>query len=236
MNAKLNLMAFIVMCLVATVPVSAATTIVLNQPEDTALMKTQANQNYGAIDGLTVEKGGTANEKVSLVRFDLSAIPAGQTITSALFTLDLQWTNEGGSRAIPLHKMLKPWVEAGATWNESDYSGIGTNAWQVAGAKGAADAEVAAFATANHDNTIGNRTTWDITSAVVGWYATPASNYGFKVDPVNATNIIYFNSSEGYGNVAENPELTINYIPIPEPATLGLLAIGGLALLGRKRR
>lgn len=55
----------------------------------------------------------------TLIRFDLSAIPAGQAIQSASLQLYLRYAYSGGASTnrIALHRITSSWTETGVTWN-----------------------------------------------------------------------------------------------------------------------
>lgn len=70
----------------------------------------------------------------------------------------------------------------------------------------------------------------DVTAIVQSWVTGAAPNYGFAQIKGNYT----FALSE-YGTQYQ-PVLFIDYTPVPEPATCGLLAMAGLTFLARRGR
>src|SRR5690606_16849158 len=87
----------------------------------------------------------------------------------------------------------------------------------------------------------------DITAWVQAWVNDPASNagmlwWGGKNDDSDSQNrFFYFGTKEdGAGPASESaaaaPSLVIEYTPIPEPATIGLLGLGAVILSGRRMR
>lgn len=65
----------------------------------------------------------------SLLRFDLSSIPAGAVISSA--TLGMYVQADRTNNTATIYRMLTPWTEAGASWSDSD--GAGTGDWLTGG-------------------------------------------------------------------------------------------------------
>jgi len=69
-------------------------------------------KNYGTsaamVTGLV-----SGEERESLVRFDLSAIPAGATINSAIFSA---YNTNNAQSDIRLHRVTAPWIESTVTW------------------------------------------------------------------------------------------------------------------------
>lgn len=63
----------------------------------------------------------------ALVKWDISSIPSGVTVTSA--TMQFQVTDESGV-AYDIYQLLRDWSESTATWNTTD----GSTAWGTAGA------------------------------------------------------------------------------------------------------
>ena len=166
-----------------------------------------------------------------LVRFDISTMPAGQTITDAKLRLNLE-SSDTGPFDVDLYKMLTTWVEAEVTWNSAS-TGV---AWGVAGALGAADVAAAVSATTPISSSdAGSYVEWSVTGLVSDWYNAPAGNHGVRVwsDDLLPQHYQWVNFwGDEYG--AAPPELEITYVP--EPASMCLLAMGGVALLVRRRR
>jgi len=99
----------------------AQTTDDLNANADTYIDRNTAtgenNTNYGGNTTIRVEYNRNNNwDEFSLVKFDLSSIPSGATITSATLKL-VKTGGDTGAKNVAAHRLTKNWVENQATWN-----------------------------------------------------------------------------------------------------------------------
>ncbi len=83
--------------------------------------------------GVDGDESGTGDDVDALLRWDVSSIPQGNTVTAV--KLELNVSNSGGSSVFTVHEAKRPWTND-ATWTNYA-SGL---AWQSAGALGANDA------------------------------------------------------------------------------------------------
>lgn len=128
-------------------PTPTATPVVLTlvlQPDgiaglDTYIYNGSKNANYGSNGVMGVGEDNNANNRFarSLLKFDLSSIPANATINSAALSL---WTDtdlSSNNRTIRVYRLKVPFNEMQASWNAS---ATGVN-WQTPGASGLNDRE-----------------------------------------------------------------------------------------------
>jgi PKD repeat protein len=106
---------------------------------DTYILSSSAASNYGAIVDMGVgeDNGGTNKTARSLIKFDLSSLPANATITSATLSL---WTSQdlsSNTRTVRVYRLKQAFSETQATWNKA----TSTTSWQTVGASGANDRE-----------------------------------------------------------------------------------------------
>ena len=148
-------------------------------------------------------------------------IPTGAQIESAelvLHTSDL--TDAQSPNTITLHRLLQNWTEAGAVWDT--FNGFATNGIEAIQAE--------------NDSVIPNVrngfVSFDVTESLyalsmgatdMGWVLLPGGGNGWQ-----------FDSSE-HANVLFRPQLNVTYRMVPEPASLGVLAMGVMMILARRR-
>jgi autotransporter-associated beta strand protein len=149
----------------------------------------------------------------SLLRFDLSALPTGSTLSAASLTLTVSGTFGGnpGGESMNIHRLTQSWTEGGVTWNHYD----GTNTWASAG--GDYDASVRATSTANPG--VGGSIAWDVTGLAQEWASNTHPNHGLIVINSGSTNGLHFASKEN-GNGSYRPYLTAT-ITTPTSAPAG---------------
>jgi hypothetical protein len=206
----------------------------------------------------TIFQGNLSGSTSSLAQFSLAGIPAGQVINSA--TLQFEIVDYGnyftGGQSLNMHRLLVSWLEgngtgsgsvppqdgtSGATWLSRDKGGSLSN-WATSGAKGNGTDRVAV---ANHNISAANVTdvpltsvgigfgdivTVDVTADVQAWYSTPASNFGWLLEPNSTTPSGYVGFASNDHLTRAKPTLVVQYSAIPEPSACLLLGCGGLGL------
>lgn len=176
--------------------------------------------------------GATQTNRRSLIQFNLGSesIPAAATVTNS--TLDLylvSWLNT--TQAEYAVRAMKPagrsdgtdW-NSNATWNTS---GTGT-AWVGAGIPAPVGGTY--YFGAGPDRLIGagaGYRSWDVTSTVAGWLATPANSNGFLIKAVTepSPNELRFVSSADGNPASQKPKLTVNWEDPPPTITAGSLQV-----------
>lgn len=111
--------------------------ITLSPTGDTQIKNDATTTNYGNTDNIDVgEYNAGTQVSRSLIKFDLSSIPAGSTFTSATLRLyDRNTDLSSNARTMRAFRVLRAWVEgdggvaSGATWLSYD----GISLWTGAG-------------------------------------------------------------------------------------------------------
>lgn len=188
-------------------PVSAPTlqtiTIV---PHTTHVAEATPTTAFGTASSNNVDRQG--GDKQNLLLFnDLSSIPEGSQIVSAVVRMTLT----GGSGASPVsitaHALNESYIETLVTWNTR----VGSTAWNTLG--GSFDPAIEA--TQSVTNTIGASYAWNITSLVSSYVAGSRVNNGvlLQTSGGGGDSLKQFTSDDN-----TNPaNITISYIP---PATI----------------
>ncbi len=170
-----------------------------------------ANNSSGAVMDLTDTRDG-------VVRFDISSIPSGSTITSA--TLTLVATAVGSAASVKnygAHRILADWTEGTVTWNTPG-STSGTHY------ASSATQTVAVSTTGSYS--------WNVASDVASFVSGSATNYGWRI--IWSSNTSGTNKQVSFGtkeNVTSGnrPVLSVTYTP---PDTTAPSAVSDLALSG----
>ncbi len=175
--------------------------------QDAALSESQPDTPFGAGAELFADgddPSGSGRDMLSLLRWDVSAIPPGTVVQSVELTIQVTNRSQG---SYGLYQVLAPWVEVEVTWNEAA-AGI---PWQGPGAQGAQDrgatllGSVAAGSLGSYTaalNAFG-------VAVVQGWVDDPASNHGLVLADPSVTNGLDFASRE-VPVAPDRPRLTVN--------------------------
>lgn len=224
---------------------AAADTVSLQASRDNTLFEsaTGATSN-GAGPNFFVGRNSQGGIRRALLRFDLSAIPAGATITNVSLTLFASQT-QGAASDVTLHRTLADWGEAGsssaggggapaqpgdATWLHTSFN---TTLWTTPGGDfvSAPSSAVSVLDPGSYS--------WPSTSELVAdaqnWLDMPETNFGWTLrgseDAVGTAK--RFESRENPVFDAR-PVLEIEYV-VPAPGAAAITAIG-LLITTRRRR
>jgi glucose/arabinose dehydrogenase len=206
---------------------SLADVVNLTAPADTFIISGafNANNNAGGHTHLSAGTDGVGGVRRGLLRFDLSGIPAGSTVTSAVMRLTVVMVPSAGpvNSTFDLFRMLADWGEGNkvgnagspatsgeATWNARMHS---VASWTVAGARN--DAAASASASAAVGSSSGQVVAWSgagLVSDVQGWLDNPAQNFGWLLmsqAEASARSVRGFGTREG----ASAGTLEVGYTP-----------------------
>jgi hypothetical protein len=223
-------------CLAASLVVGV---LVSSAGADTVTLTPAADATiYSNEDGLLANGAGTGffvgnnsgqNTRRALVRFDLSQLPAGATITGASLVLHLS-SSISGAQPVGLHRALTAWSEGpsaplgtggrGAPPEIGDSTWLHTNFdsqyWTAAGGDFVA---APSASTVVVDDLVDY--TWtgaQMTADVQAWAADPAGNFGWFITGVETgfTTAKRFASRE-HSTVSFRPRLLVTYTAGPAP-------------------
>lgn len=224
----------------------ADTISIVSSRDNTLYQTTDGSLSNGIGPNMFVGRNNANAARRGLVRFDLSSIPVGSTITSAMLRMNMS-QGGAGSVAISVHRALGDWGEGNsnagsggggggaasqtgdATWIHTFYN---TNVWASAGGDFAVDP------TATVNVSALGFYTWfseDLGRNVQDWLNAPSTNFGWLLlgpEGVNGT-ARRFDTREN--SVAENrPTLIVEYT-IPTPSAGAILGIGMMGVMRRRR-
>ena len=197
---------------------------------DTFLHGGAPENNAGGHAWFDAGTDGLGGVRRGLIRFDLTVLPAGSTVTSAVLTLTVvQSPGFGGSAVdstMDLFRVLAAWNEGAKTGNNGALASPGEATWnaRMAGSANwtvpgaAADAAATSSAAALVGAPIGATYSWSgtgLVSDVQFWLDNPAANHGWLLrSQLEATprTVRGFASRE---NTSGQPVLTVGYSPPP---------------------
>ena len=176
--------------------------------KDTLLDDFYTSRNYGGANYLQINSAGW--EQRPALEFDVSAIPQGARIVSALLELK-QWSL-GTAGYAAVHNVSRAWVEGtqngggtadGATWQTFD----GVSAWNLAGG----DFDATPYASAQVTSATNNQwLAWEIRDLVRAWVGqTP--NYGLVIVGDGVLSNAQFASGDT-SNPLDAPKLTVDFV------------------------
>jgi hypothetical protein len=206
--------------------------VVLIPAADTTISEDNKAQAIGTATNMIV---GHLNPDVAnvtaraLLRFDLSSLPSGAVVTSAVLSVFLTRNASDTANMHALHRLDLGWLETAATWLSS-----GLASWETPGG----DFEATADATANIGTDTGTYTfssTTALVNTVQMWATNAASNKGWilrSLSEEGGRNARRFHTREAE---IDPPMLTVGYsLPPPPPADFNVttpasyFAINGL--------
>jgi RHS repeat-associated protein len=171
--------------------------------------------NYGASGSLYIGECscGVNYFARSLLKFDLSSIPPGSTITSAALSLWETVDYAANARTFRVYRLKRAWDEMGATW--PNYFNGSTSLWQVPGAAGLNDVEASdigsrAFAA---NEPLGEKS-WSLNPArVQEWVNGSFTNNGLLIRADVETDDLYIFNASDSPTTTQRPKLVVVYVP-----------------------
>lgn len=227
-----------------------AATLVLTPAADAVLYEDPAGaQANGAGEFLFAGRTNQASNqrRRSVLRFDLSSLPAGAVVTSASIQLHMVAVITADVN-VDLHRVTSGWTAGPANPASFEGNGVaaaaGDTTWLFASyntltwSQPGGDAAPAASAS-TLIGALEGYYTWStpgMVSDVQAWQTAPAANFGWmlRTDELVAQTAKRFDSGDSL-TPALRPQLTLEYTIVPEPSLGALTATGALLLLRRRR-
>lgn len=169
---------------------------------DTYIDQFMPTDSFGNVDRLEVRSyddgTGLSEKNNTLIRFDLSSIPTGATVTSAKLTVyNTRATSNGASDTIAIEKVLTAWT--------------GSNTWAM-GVPTTAPTGIASPSLAGYNVAPAPPEVWIVTgmqALVQDWVTNPSNNKGLMMSCTN--NLNFRMASSEYATAQYRPELEVVY-------------------------
>ncbi len=191
--------------------------------DDAWLVSANPDSNNGSaqfieVDGSDDDTGGGV--QMSLIRWDLSQIPAGSSVLSASITFN--YDNNSSNNDYWLYQVRRDWNESQVTWNNASNG----NPWEQPGLNGTSDRsdEILANIISDTFGFVSHDLNADGLEVLEQYINNPAINFGFAITNPNSFNGFAAHSSES-GTVTNRPRLEIAYIPFSGDSTPPTAAI-----------
>jgi len=160
--------------------------------------------NYGGFSRMYVHAGDFVS---TLLRFELSGVPAGATVSSATLSLYAASSTSSEPMTATAYALVRPWEEMDASWRVAQ----GSSYWGVSGVNDTLRDREAVGA---GDVTLSAAGQWveiDLTALVQRWADDPSTNYGIVIKGSGSSGVEYrFHSSE-YSVSGLRPRLSVAY-------------------------
>jgi len=189
---------------------ASATTVALTPTRDAWVLQNDPDRNVGAFRMLWLE-GRPPRTRRPLLLFDVSSIPAGAVVTSAVLTLE-KIAGDNLADTVSVHALTRVWTEgdnsdgSGVTWSTYD----GVRPWTTAGG----DFDPVPAATTRVPSGDGPKS-WSIPGLVQAWVDGTVPNHGvvLRALPEAGRKPRHgFSSREG----AVPPVLAVTYTVFPQ--------------------
>ncbi len=178
-----------------------------NQPGavgvDSCLSENKINDNFGLSTGLYLDSEIDRRFHV-VIRFDLSTIPVGASVSDATLWLQVASGSKGDDVVFDIHRLTNPFVENEVTWAKSTVSDLWVNP--------GGDFDPLSYGRYTVTND------WvfiglDVSKLVEQWVTGAEGNNGLILVPVpsEGDNQKVFQSSDSTYDPSRNPKLIVNY-------------------------
>jgi hypothetical protein len=146
---------------------------------------------------------GDTTPATSLLRADLTTIPANAVVQSAVLHI---WVSNDTGAAVHVYQMLESWDEATATWLVRS-TGVG---WSAPGAAPPSRGTMS-LGSFVPDVMYAEKTATIANTIVQGWVTAPATNYGLAITTADADGSAW--RTRENTTVANHPVLVVTYLP-----------------------
>lgn len=179
--------------------------------QDTYIAESYPTTNYANAPTIKLDGDvptGTGRDYRGLIRWDVSSIPAGSTVTSATLTVSVE--NSAPGETYEIVELLRSWNETQATWNLAAPG----SSWGSPGASSVSDRGSEVLGTMSR----GSTGTYTVSlngagiAVVQDWVDTPSSNHGLMIFDTGAADQLELYQSENK-TASWRPRLTITYVP-----------------------
>ncbi len=173
---------------------------------DTHISQWQPADNFGTAPRLAVRQNGVRS---TLMRFNLSGVPAGVTVNEARVEMYCVTRTNPGPMTISVTRLVKWFAPKRANWTQA----TSLLYWGIPGCKEPA-VDLARRATSSTDvSTVGEWHSWDVTPLVQLWLD-GARNNGMIFTGAGPASVEYnYYASDSTWNADRTPRLIIRYTP-----------------------